>query len=144
MIQKDSRLIVCSGKLRPICLLVLLIAAALPCFPAAAGKPNIILITLESTRSDRIGFMGSKNPTPSLNTLAKQSIVFERAYAQVPLTVSSHATILSGTYPQTHQASAMGIPLATTLPYLPDLLHGRGYRPYRTFREYERRNYPAR
>jgi arylsulfatase A-like enzyme len=121
-------LIICSGKLRPIWLPVLLIAAALPCFPAAPGKPNIILITLESTRADRVGFIGSKNPTPSLNTLAKQSIVFERAYAQAPLTVSSHATILSGTYPQTHQASEMGIPLAATLPYLPDLLHGRGYR----------------
>jgi choline-sulfatase len=121
-------LIVCSGKLRPIRLLVLLIASALPCFSAAPGKPNIILITLESTRADRVGFMGSKNSTPSLNNLAKQSIVFERAYAQAPLTVSSHATILSGTYPQTHQASEIGIPLAATLPYLPDLLHGRGYR----------------
>ena len=121
-------MIVCSGKLRPIWLLVLLIAAALPCFPAAPGKPNIILITLESTRADRVGFMGSKNPTPNLNNLAKQSIVFERAYAQAPLTVSSHATILSGTYPQTHQASEMGIPLAVTLPYLPDLLHRRDYR----------------
>jgi choline-sulfatase len=128
MIQKGSLLVLRAENLRPIRMLILIIAAALPCFSVAATKPNIILVSLESVRSDRVGFMGSKIPTPSLNVLAKQSIVFERAYAQTPVTISSHATILSGTYPQTHQMSEIGIPLAPTLPYLPDLLHARGYR----------------
>jgi arylsulfatase A-like enzyme/Tfp pilus assembly protein PilF len=128
MIQKGSRLVIRAENLRSIRTLILVIAAALPGFSVAATRPNIILVSLESMRSDRVGFMGSKIPTPSLNALAKQSIVFERAYAQTPVTISSHATILSGTYPQTHQVSEMGIPLAPTLPYLPDLLHARGYR----------------
>jgi choline-sulfatase len=105
-----------------------LAAALLPAFSAAATKPNIVLVTLESTRADRVGFLGSKNATPSLSRLAKQSIVFERAYAQSPLTLVSLATILSGTYPQTHQVSELGNPLPSTLPYLPDLLGARGYR----------------
>src|ERR1700674_4434008 len=64
----------------------------------AATKPNIVLITLESTRADRMGFLGSKTKaTPNLDGLARQSIVFEQAYSQAPLTVVSHATILSGT-----------------------------------------------
>ena len=38
----------------------------------------------------------------------RQSMVFEQAYSQAPLTVVSHATILSGTYPQTNRASEFG------------------------------------
>jgi arylsulfatase A-like enzyme len=94
----------------------------------AAAKPNIILITLESTRADRMGFLGSKAKlTPNLDSLARQSMVFEQAYSQAPLTVVSHATILSGTYPQTHRASEFGARLAANLPFVPDLLRARGY-----------------
>jgi len=54
--------------------------------------------------------------------------VFEQAYAQAPLTVVSHATLLSGTYPQTHKATQFAAPLAAGLPYLPEILRGQGYR----------------
>ena len=95
----------------------------------ASTKPNVVLITLDTTRSDRMGFLGATGKiTPNLDGLARQSVVFERAYAQAPLTVVSHATILSGMYPQTHQVSELGVPLKSSLPYLPDLLHARGYR----------------
>src|SRR3989440_3680203 len=107
----------------------LLISISLPASLLAAGKPNIILITLDSTRADRMGFLGSHSAlTPNLDSVARQGIIFEHAYAQAPLTVVSHATILTGTYPQTHQISELGSPLATGLPYLPDLLHAHGYR----------------
>ena len=103
-------------------------AFSVPAFSASAPKPNVILLTLDGTHADRVGFLGSKNPTPALDALPKQSIIFERACAQAPLTIVSHATILSGTYPQTHHASELGASLAPSLPYLPDLLHSRGYR----------------
>lgn len=108
-------------------ILFLLIFAAQYVF--AATKPNIILITIDSARADRMGFLGAKQGvTPNLDTLARQSIIFERAYAQAPTTVVSHATILTGTYPQTHQVSEFAVPLSASLPYLPDLLRARGYR----------------
>ena len=95
----------------------------------AADKPNVILITLDSIRNDRIGFLGAKKgSTPNLDSLSQQSIIFEQAYAQAPTTVVSHATILTGTYPQTHHASELGATLPATLPYLPDLMRARGYR----------------
>lgn len=95
----------------------------------AAAKPNIILITLDSTRADRMGFLGARSGlTPSLDGIAHQGMVFAQAYAQAPDTVVSNATILTGSYPQTHRASEFGVPLAATLPYLPDLLHSSGYR----------------
>src|SRR2546423_6281056 len=94
----------------------------------AAANPNIILITLGSVRADRVGFLDAKHPTPALDALAKQSIVFEHAYAQAPLTVVSDASILSGTYPQTHGATELGSPLAADVSWLPQVLHGRGYK----------------
>ncbi len=89
--------------------------------------PNIMLITLDSTRADRMSFLGAKHLTPNIDQLAAQGLVFERAYAQAPLTIVSHASLLSGTYPQTNLASEFGAPLATSVPYLPELLHGNGY-----------------
>jgi arylsulfatase A-like enzyme/Flp pilus assembly protein TadD len=93
-----------------------------------AKQPNIILITLDTTRADRMGFLGSERGlTPNLDTLAKQSVVFTRAYAQVPLTTPSHAALLTGTYPQFSHLEDLGAPLGKDLPYLPDLLHHHGY-----------------
>ena len=113
-------------------LFLVLCAASIVLSPVAAraaAKPSIVLITLDSTRADRMGFLGSKAKlTPNLDSLARQSMVFEQAYSQAPLTVVSHATILSGTYPQTHHASELGNRLAPTLPFVPDLLRARGYR----------------
>jgi arylsulfatase A-like enzyme/Flp pilus assembly protein TadD len=97
--------------------------------PSASAKPpNIILITLDTTRADRMGFLGSKRGlTPNLDVLAGQSGVFTRAYAQVPLTTPSHAALLTGTYPQFSHLEDLGAPLGKDLPYLPDLLHKHGY-----------------
>src|SRR5713101_8636860 len=96
--------------------------------PASAKPPNIILITLDTTRADRMGFLGAQlGLTPNLDALAKQSVVFTRAYAQVPLTTPSHAALLTGTYPQFNHLEDLGAPLGKDLPYLPDLLHKHGY-----------------
>src|SRR5271167_2889243 len=84
-------------------------------------RPNIILITLDTTRADRMGFLGSQRGlTPNLDALAKQGVVFTRAYAQVPLTTPSHAALLTGTYPQYNHVEDLADPLRTDLPYLPD------------------------
>jgi choline-sulfatase len=109
--------------------IVFSIAMIVPSIARAAGKPNIVLVTLGSTRADRMGFLGAKTKTSlNLDGLAGHSVVFEQAFSQAPLTVVSHATILSGTYPQTNRASEFGNRLSATLPFLPDLLHARGYR----------------
>jgi len=97
--------------------------------PQPKPKPNVILITLDTTRADRMGFLGSdRGVTPNLDALAKQSAVFARAYSHVPLTTPSHATILTGTYPQYNHVNDFGMALEATTPYLPDLLRRQGYR----------------
>ncbi len=99
--------------------------------PDTASKPaypNTILITIDTTRADRMGFLGSKRGlTPNLDKLARESAVFTHAYSQAPLTPTSHATILSGTYPQYHQVLTFRIPLGKDIPYMPDILKAHGY-----------------
>ena len=111
--------------------IAIVISLAVLTFPfrATAATPNIILITLDTVRADRMGFLGSQRGlTPTLDALAKHSIVFTRAYSQVPLTTSSHATILTGTFPEFHGVNDFGEPLLAEVPYLPALLHRHGYR----------------
>ena len=112
--------------LRRLLVLALLAGCALA---ATARQPNILLITVDTTRADRVGFLGGKRGlTPNLDALGKQGVVFSRAYSQYPLTVPSHATILSGTYPQFHRVNDFGIPLPKDVPYLPQILHEHGYK----------------
>jgi choline-sulfatase len=105
-----------------------LVAAALA-LPRAATRPNILLITLDTVRADRMGFLGStRGLTPNLDAVARDSVVFTRAFSQAPITTVSHATILSGTFPPFHRVTDFGAPLAPGVPYLPQTLHDAGYR----------------
>jgi arylsulfatase A-like enzyme len=95
----------------------------------AASSPNVVLITIDSARTDRMGFLGGKaGLTPNLDRLANESMVFDHAYAQAPGTVLSHASLLTGTYPQATGMSEIGGTLSATVPYLPYVLKNRGYR----------------
>jgi len=63
-------------------------------------RPNILLITADTLRSDHVGFGGYKrNTTPNLDALAEKSVVYERAYAPSNMTPSSVPAMLSGLYP---------------------------------------------
>jgi choline-sulfatase len=97
--------------------------------PRAAIRPSVLLVTLDTTRADRMGFLGSPGGlTPQLDALARESVVFTRAYSQAPITTVSHATILSGTFPPFHRVNDFGAPLAASMPYLPQIFHDAGYR----------------
>jgi choline-sulfatase len=64
------------------------------------ARPNVILITIDTVRADHLACYGDKDiQTPTLDGLARDGIVFERAISQVPLTWPSHAVILTGLYP---------------------------------------------
>jgi len=63
-------------------------------------RPNILIITVDTLRADRVGCYGyGGGLTPNVDQLAKDAIVFERGVAQVPLTLPSHTAIFTGTYP---------------------------------------------
>ncbi len=70
---------------------------------------NVLLVTLDTTRTDRIGCYGyPKARTPNLDFLASNGVQFLNAYCQVPLTCPSHCSILTGTYPVYHQVRNNG------------------------------------
>jgi len=70
---------------------------------------NILLVTLDTTRADRIGCYGCEEAkTPNLDSLALGGVMFSNAYCQVPLTLPSHCSLLTGTYPLYHQVHNNG------------------------------------
>ena len=90
---------------------------------------NVLLITLDTTRADRLGCYGySLAKTPVLDRLAQQGVLFERAYAPVPLTLPSHASMLTGLYPPEHGLRNNGqAALPQGLPTLATELQAAGY-----------------
>ncbi len=64
---------------------------------------NLVVITLDTTRRDRLGCYGhSGGLTPNLDMLAKRGILFEEAVTPVPITLPAHATLFIGQNPQVH------------------------------------------
>lgn len=90
---------------------------------------NVLLITLDTTRADRLGCYGyGFAKTPVLDRLARQGTLFERAYAPVPLTLPSHASMLTGLYPPEHGLRNNGqAALPQGLPTLATELQAAGY-----------------
>jgi arylsulfatase A-like enzyme/Flp pilus assembly protein TadD len=89
---------------------------------------NILLITLDTTRADHLGCYGYKPAkTPNLDRLAREGIRFARVYCPAPLTLPSHASIMTGLYPVTHGVRNNGHDLPSGIRTLAEILKGRGY-----------------
>jgi len=66
----------------------------------ASSKPDVLLITIDTVRADHVGaYGGTKVETPTIDGLARKGVLFEHAYSQVPLTLASHTSLLTGTFP---------------------------------------------
>jgi arylsulfatase A-like enzyme/tetratricopeptide (TPR) repeat protein len=91
---------------------------------------NVLLFTLDTIRADHIGCYGDATATtPALDALAARGVLYENAMAQVPLTLPSHGTILTGRFPKEfgvriNNQGAIG----DEHPTLATLLKERGYR----------------
>lgn len=91
---------------------------------------NVVLITMDTTRADRLGCYGCDLVgTPNIDGVAGRGTVFSRAFATAPITGPSHASILSGTYPPFHQVRDNAVAsVPAEVPWLADILKTRGYR----------------
>ncbi len=100
-------------------------AAQTPAKPA----PNVVLITIDTLRADHLGCYGYKQiKTPNIDALAADGVRFERAFAVVPVTLPSHSSMLTGTYPMLsgmHDFS--GNKLSPLQPTLATVLKQAGY-----------------
>ena len=91
--------------------------------------PNVALITIDTVRADHVGCYGYRQArTPSLDALAREGVLFRTTVASVPLTLPSHCSILTGTYPTLHGVrDNLGYRLGDSPPTLAVLLKGSGY-----------------
>lgn len=96
----------------------------------AAPRPNLLLVTLDTTRADRLGCYGARDAsTPNLDRIAREGVLAERAVAVAPITLPSHASILTSLFPPRHGVrdnSDFRLPEAVTT--LAEHLKGHGYR----------------
>ena len=65
-------------------------------------RPSILLVTLDTTRADSMGFESDAVETPTLDALAARGARFSQAWTTVPMTLPSHTSMLTGLYPSEH------------------------------------------
>ena len=115
----------------PLCAL----AAAAACGPADEPAPrhNVLLVTLDTTRADRMGCYGGTAATPNLDRLAEQGALFARAVSTAGLTPMSHASILTGLNNYRHglrvfYSEEVSYTLHEENETLPEILAARGWK----------------
>ena len=109
------------------------LAALALLFLAACGgsdsRLSLLLVTIDTTRADHIGCYGRAGAgTPNIDALAARGVRFEWAFSPVPITLPSHTTILTGTYPLYHGVRDNGnFQVTPELVSLAEVLKDRGY-----------------
>lgn len=90
---------------------------------------SVLLITLDTTRADHLSCYGTGfAKTPNLDVLAARGVRFEHATAQVPLTLPSHACIMTGSYPEVNGVRGMaGFALSDAHPTIASVSRAAGY-----------------
>lgn len=89
---------------------------------------NVFLLTIDTIRADRVGYAGFAIETPHLDSLASIGAAFMDAVCQVPLTLPSHVSILTGTNPPFHKIRNNGPFFASPeLTTIAEILKERGY-----------------
>jgi arylsulfatase A-like enzyme/Tfp pilus assembly protein PilF len=106
---------------------VALISLATAC--DRSPRPNLVLITLDTTRADHLGSYGyDRETSAALDGLAAAGVRFERSFSHVPITLPAHTSILSGTLPLHHGVRDNGrFVVPDDLDTLPELLKDEGY-----------------
>lgn len=96
--------------------------------PRAEGGRNLVLVTIDTLRADHVGVYGyAANTTPALDRLARAGVRFDHAYAPAPITLTSHASMLTGRYPPGHGARDNGMRVTAGVPTLATILHEQGF-----------------
>lgn len=97
--------------------------------PATGNRPDIVLVTLDTVRADRIGAYGHKPArTDTIDALAARGLRFAHCYSPLPLTIPAHATMMTGLYPYHHEIRSNGDNvLAEKFTTLAERLRGAGY-----------------
>jgi len=92
------------------------------------APPSVVIISVDTLRADHLTPYGyDRETSPQLARFARDSVVFDQAYAAHTNTAPSHASMLTGAYPGTHGIRQNGMKLDPEIPTLAALLHDAGY-----------------
>lgn len=97
--------------------------------PAAAGRPNIVLVISDQFRWDCVGAMGLNpmNLTPNLDAMASRGVLFRSAFCNQPVCAPARGSIFTGQYPSRHGVWKNGIALPENANTLAKSLRSHGY-----------------
>ena len=95
----------------------------------AAALPPVILISIDTLRADHLPAYGYRGvETPNIDAFRDDAILYQNAYSHAPLTLPSHATMLTGTYPAENGIrDNLGFTLREDIPTIAELLKKKGY-----------------
>jgi arylsulfatase A-like enzyme len=96
------------------------------CAPQPPAK-NLILIVVDTLRADHVSAYGSQVPTPNIDALAANGVLFRQAYSHIPITGPSHASIFTGLLPNDNQVLVNAQNLSEDHQTLAESLQSRGY-----------------
>jgi arylsulfatase A-like enzyme len=116
-----------------IILLCLMLATCAPLNVSAAGddtaRPPVILISIDTLRADHLSAYGyTKLRTPHIDSFAQGGTLFTQAEAQVPLTLPSHMSLFTSTYPFENRVEENGERVPAGVVTLASVLQSRGYK----------------
>jgi choline-sulfatase len=95
--------------------------------PASSAR-NLVIVTIDTLRADRVGAYGYQPArTPVLDAIARAGVRFEHSYAPAPITLTSHASLLTGRYPPGHAARHNGIAMSGSVTTLATALDAGGF-----------------
>ena len=96
--------------------------------PKTSAARSLLIITIDTLRADRVGAYGyTAARTPTIDRLARDGMKFDRAYATAPITLTSHASLMTGRYPAGHGARHNGVRLDPKVTTIADMLQGAGF-----------------
>jgi len=102
------------------------------CGKAPTAKPtarNLLLVTIDTLRADHVGAYGyARSQASFVDEVARSGVTFEHAYAAAPITLPSHATLMSGRYPRGHGSRDNGMQVSKTVPTMAAELKVHGFR----------------
>jgi arylsulfatase len=109
-------------------LLFLSAALLLAACHSSTPRPDVLLITVDTLRADRLGCYGyARSTSPHIDRLASQGVLFERAFTTIPRTTQSMASIMTGRYPKSHGARGLFSALSQANLTVAEILKEGGY-----------------
>jgi arylsulfatase A-like enzyme len=118
--------------MRRVIIALVVVASAGAALWRHGGSPSpahVVIITLDTTRADRLSPYGfADSPMPGLERLAREGVVFDQAMSVAPLTLPAHTSLFTGLFPPHHDVRDNAAPaLAARYTTLAETLSSHGY-----------------